>query len=155
MPSVSRCVLISGAMLVAGIVGSLMVYAYGSREPEIDPGDEALVALGNSVYDVYCVDCHGAELQGAPNWGEPLPDGGLLPPPHDMSGHTWHHADAQLLAIVKQGGQSEAPADLSSNMPAFETILNDQQIAAVIAYIQSSWPAEVFGDRRRNLNPGD
>jgi hypothetical protein len=26
------------------------------------------------------------------------PDGKLPAPPHDASGHTWHHADAQLFS---------------------------------------------------------
>jgi mono/diheme cytochrome c family protein len=153
MTAVDRPIVIGGAMAALAVAVVLSYYAVGKFQPEIDAGDEAMVALGNTVYDDYCATCHGAELEGAPNWREPLPDGGLLPPPHDMSGHTWHHADAQLFAIVKYGGQSQAPEGFTSNMPAYETLLGDREIAAVVSYIQSRWPEEILDDRRRNLNP--
>ena len=153
MTTFNHGILIGGAVLAFVVIGVLSHYFAGKSQPEIDAGDEALVALGGGVYDDHCATCHGTELEGAPNWREPLPDGGLLPPPHDMSGHTWHHADAQLFAIVKFGGQSQAPAGFTSNMPAYEALLGDREIAAVISYIQSRWPDEVLDDRRRNLNP--
>jgi hypothetical protein len=46
-------------------------------------------------------------------------------PPHDETGHTWHHADRQLFSIVKQGLAAILPGD-ESDMPTFEGVLADQ-----------------------------
>ena len=56
--------------------------------------DADTIALGRQVYAANCASCHGAELEGQPDWGEPLPNGRYPAPPHDASGHTWHHPDA-------------------------------------------------------------
>lgn len=152
MAKINPGALITGAALATGAIGLLSYFAEGRIQPDIDPGDEALVALGESVYADHCAACHGPELEGAPNWREPLPGGGLPAPPHDMSGHTWHHADGQLFAIVKYGGAAQSPEGFTSAMPGFETLLSDREIAAAVSYIQSHWPLEVLDDRRRNLN---
>jgi mono/diheme cytochrome c family protein len=104
------------------------------------------VAAGQTVYAQHCASCHGANLEGQPNWKEPLPTGGLPAPPHDETGHTWHHADQLLFKITKLGGQAVAVSDFQSNMPAFQGVLSDADIWAVLAFIKSTWPpqARVF-----------
>ena len=77
------------------------------------------------------------------NWRQPLPEGGLPAPPHDVTGHTWHHADRQLFEITKFGGQAKAPPGFRSNMPGFGGKLSDADIWAVLSYIKSRWPAGV------------
>lgn len=113
----------------------------------VDAGDPELVRLGRAVYAEHCASCHGAELEGQPDWRTRLPDGGLPAPPHDETGHTWHHPDALLFEIVKAGGQAVAPAGFKSNMPGFGDQLTDREIVASLAYIKSRWPAEI---RRRH-----
>jgi hypothetical protein len=71
-----------------------------------DPADAKQVQAGQAVYAQHRAVYHGANLEGQPNWQQPLPTGGLPAPPHDETGHTWHHADALLFKIVKLGGQS-------------------------------------------------
>lgn len=67
-----------------------------------------------------------------------LPNGRLPAPPHDDSGHTWHHSDRQLFTIVKYGLQAIAPG-YQSDMPTFEGVLTDAEIGEVLAYIKSTW----------------
>ena len=45
-------------------------------------GDAAQLALGRTVYAEHCGACHGAKLEGQPNWQEPLPYGRFPAPPH-------------------------------------------------------------------------
>ncbi|WP_395458772.1 c-type cytochrome [Azospirillum melinis] len=132
---------LGAAVAVAGAV--MLVGAKAGA----DPTDAAQVARGRVVYAEQCASCHGAWLEGQPNWQSRKPDGRLPAPPHDASGHTWHHPDADLFKITGQGIAAFAPPDYSSDMPAFGGSLSDADIWAVLAFIKSSWPEEI---RRRH-----
>ncbi|MBL8095989.1 MAG: cytochrome c [Anaerolineales bacterium] len=93
------------------------------------------VAAGEGLYAQSCAACHGAALEGAPNWKVRLANGSLPPPPHDATGHTWHHADEQLLSIVVQGGD---PA-YNGVMPGFAASLTIEQMTATLDFIKSRW----------------
>lgn len=93
---------------------------------------------GRALYVANCASCHGANLEGQPDWMRRLPSGRLPAPPHDDSGHTWHHSDRQLFTIVKLGLHAIAPG-YESDMPAFEGVLTDAEIREVLAYIRSTW----------------
>lgn len=112
----------------------------------IDAGDVDLVIEGRKVYEANCADCHGYSLEGQPNWRRRGPDGVLPAPPHDETGHTWHHPDAVLFATTKLGGQAFMPQGMTSGMPAYKDILNDREIEAALAYVKSRWPSTI---RRR------
>lgn len=96
------------------------------------------VALGRTVYTENCASCHGANLEGQPDWKRRLDNGRMPAPPHDESGHTWHHSDKALFAIT-QGGVGAVVPNYESDMPAFGSKLSDTEIAAVLAYIKSTW----------------
>lgn len=121
--------------------------------PRADPGDPRLVARGRAVYDGRCAACHGARLEGQPNWQSRLSDGRMPAPPHDASGHTWHHPDAVLFGITKEGlvPGKYAPPGYQSDMPAFGGVLSDADIAAVLAYVKSRWPREIQ-ERQREID---
>ena len=70
--------------------------------------DPQVVALGKTIYQAQCAACHGARLEGQPNWRERDNAGRLPAPPHDASGHTWHHPDAVLFDITKHGAAKAA-----------------------------------------------
>lgn len=108
-----------------------------------DPDNAELVALGGEVYAAQCAACHGKALEGQPNWRQRRADGKLPAPPHDASGHTWHHDDATLFGVTKFGPAGFSGTDYASDMPAYKDVLSDREIWAVLAYIKSSWPAEV------------
>ena len=131
--------------LVAGAL--LLALAGCDRTPpspyQLRPDDAAVVAQGRKVYQVHCAACHGARLEGQPNWRERDASGRLPAPPHDASGHTWHHPDEVLFRITKQGVAKAANLpDHPSNMPAYEGVLTDAEIVAVLSWIKAQWPAE-------------
>lgn len=130
-----------GLGAVLAIVVVLIVWPRKGHSPG-DPSDERQVALGKRLYAEHCSECHGSNLSGAPNWQSRLPNGRFPPPPHDDSGHTWHHADNVLFAITKHGLEPPiAPPGYLSDMPAFENVLPDDGIWAVLAFIKSTWPS--------------
>jgi len=121
-------------------------------DPRADPRDSAKVALGQKVYAEHCAACHGAKLEGQPEWQRRLPTGRLPAPPHDETGHTWHHADHVLFGITKNGLVAPyAPRGYESDMPAFGGKLPDDEIWAVLAFIKSRWPSEVLPLRAEML----
>jgi len=129
----------------AFLAGAIIVAQLSGEQSPADPNNATQVALGKSVYDGRCASCHGARLEGQPNWQEKLPSGRMPAPPHDASGHTWHHPDSVLFGITKHGlipGQY-APPSYQSDMPRFGGPLSDDEIWAVLAYIKSSWPSDI------------
>ncbi len=122
---------------------------FGVRGADAD--NVRLVARGAHVYGEHCAVCHGDRLQGQPDWQTRKADGRLPAPPHDASGHTWHHSDEQLFAITKGGIEALAPPGYKSDMPAFAGTLSDRDIWAVLAYIKSTWPDEIRS-RQARLN---
>ncbi len=120
------------------------VLAWGGTADMADPDDAAQVERGARIYAQHCAACHGAELEGQPNWRTQLSTGGLPAPPHDETGHTWHHADEMLFVYTKLGVEEGLGIEgFQSNMPAFRDILSDADIWASIAYIMSRWPERV------------
>lgn len=105
--------------------------------------DREQVALGSRIYAERCASCHGAKLEGQPNWQERKPDGKLPAPPHDASGHSWHHPDQILIAITRDGLGPYAPPGYRSDMPAFADVISPAETAAVIEHIKSAWPEEI------------
>jgi hypothetical protein len=83
------------------------------------------------------------DLEGHPDWRSPGPDGVLRAPPHDDSGHTWHHSDVLLFDYVRLGGAETLKrlgvGGVSSGMPGFAETLSDDEIMAVLDYIKSRW----------------
>lgn len=99
--------------------------------------DSSLVAQGKIIYRMHCASCHGNNLEGQPNWKQLGPDGLWPAPPHDDSGHTWHHSDNHLINTVKKG--VVRPNGMASKMPAFSEVLTDDEIIAVLSFIKRHW----------------
>lgn len=121
-------------------------------KPLADPQDRAQVARGQVIYQKHCASCHGAQLEGQSNWRIRLPNGRLPAPPHDDTGHTWHHPEEVLFDITKHGlVPPRAPQGYESDMPAYADTLTDAEIWAVLAFIKSHWSGEVLAARREML----
>jgi mono/diheme cytochrome c family protein len=132
---------IAGVVVLIGL-GGLGVVVLGLFGGAGGPSTDRL-ALGRQVYDDQCAVCHGAALEGEPDWRRRRADGTLPAPPHDESGHTWHHADAQLFEITKQGIAAFAPPGYKTTMTGYAEVLSDEEIWAVLGYIKSQWPEEL------------
>lgn len=150
--SVKKTAVIIGALGIFLLGASLFIYG-SSQSPKssyIDPSDKQLVASGKHIYAKNCASCHGAKLEGEPDWRMRKVNGRLPAPPHDESGHTWHHADAVLIDITKNGlvPGVTAPTGYVSDMPAYNTLLNDHDIRAVLTYIKSFWPQHALATQK-------
>jgi mono/diheme cytochrome c family protein len=135
-----------GALVVALAAGA---YWLAARPSAPDLNDPVLIAAGREAYYLHCAVCHGAQLEGELNWRTPKADGSLPSPPHDASGHTWHHPDRVLFEITRNGGQAAAPPGFPSRMPAFEGQLAEREIWAALAFIKSTWPADIRARQSR------
>ncbi len=98
---------------------------------------------GAALYAEHCAACHGADLEGEPDWRIQNEDGSMPAPPHDDSGHTWHHADQMLRDYTRLGGEETlrrmGVTGVVSAMPAFGDLMSDQEIDAVLEFIKSNW----------------
>lgn len=140
-----KLLLVVAALLIVGEIGYLVLS--GPVAAELRPDDSDAVARGAVVYASACASCHGARLEGQPGWRTRRPDGKLPAPPHDATGHTWHHPDAILFELTKKGPAALAGGNYRSDMPGFAETLSDDQIIDVLSYIESTWPPSV---RRRH-----
>jgi len=123
--------------------------------------DPQVLAKGQAIYTAQCASCHGAKREGQPNWRYRDASGRLPAPPHDATGHTWHHPDQVLFDLVKYGvARTAHMPDYVSAMPAYEKTLSDAEIVAVLSWIKAQWPEgirrkqqEVDAAARRQAKP--
>ncbi|MBI4497571.1 MAG: cytochrome c [Chloroflexi bacterium] len=121
---------------------SLPAAPSGTGAPAVStPSPDAAVARGGQLYATHCQQCHG-DRNGA---------GRVSPaPPHNQDGHTWHHADQQLVDIILNGSgdmgemmrrMMGVPAD-APRMPAWRGTLSEEDVRAVLAFIKTWWTPE-------------
>ena len=139
-----RALLLAGIGLVSAAAAAALAGGGGSESAaEVTVLGEPLtpeeLVRGEEVYAEACASCHGADLEGQPDWKRRLPSGRMPAPPHDESGHTWHHSDQDLIAITRDG-VAAVVSGYESDMPAFGGTLSGAEIAAVLGYIKSTWP---------------
>jgi len=132
------------ALLVPVLVVTAGCDSRPTPKVELRPDDPQIVELGRKVYEQRCAACHGAQLEGQPRWRERDSTGRFPAPPHDGSGHTWHHPDDLLFRITKHGvAKASNLKDYDSAMPAFDGVLTDVEIVAVLSWIKAQWPPEI------------
>ena len=110
---------------------------------ELRPNDPVYVKLGKNIYVDQCASCHGVNLEGQEGWRDKMVDGMRLAPPHDRSGHTWHHPDELLFNLTKYGFEAMIGSKYKVSMPVYEGVLKDDEIIAALSYIKSRWPADI------------
>ena len=100
------------------------------------------VQTGSRVFQEQCAQCHGAQAQGIiADWRARLEDGSFPPPPINGSAHAWHHPLSVLLQVINHGG-----VPLGGQMPAFANRISDTEKLAAIAYFQSFWNDDIYGN---------
>ena len=138
-------VLATGAAATAFVVAAVLAEQRGGEAAAQDvtylgePVTAEEIALGQDLYAANCASCHGDNLEGQTDWMRRLDNGRMPAPPHDETGHTWHHAYRQLFIITRLGVGGVVPG-YDSDMPAFKDVLTDEQIRTVLAFIKSTWP---------------
>ncbi len=133
------------------VFGLVMVASASYASHEFDGRD---IVSGAALYAEHCASCHGVDLEGQPDWRVADADGVLPAPPHDETGHTWHHSSQHLFDYTKLGGQEALTRmgvqGFTSGMPGFAETLSDGEIWQILASIASTWPkrqAEVQAGR--------
>ncbi len=105
------------------------------------------IRSGEKLYAEHCASCHGINLEGKPNWRTPNEDGILPAPPHNETGHTWHHDNQLLFDYTRLGGEAALAergiSNFKSGMPGFMAVVSDEQIWSILAYIRSTWPSKI------------
>ena len=143
-------VAVTGVLIGTGV--GLWFWTSETKPPSvrIDADDNSLVAEGRKIYRDHCASCHGAKLEGQPDWRVRKADGKLPAPPHDETGHTWHHPDDQLFRLTKDGVKPPlVPEGYQSDMPGFGEVLTDDQIRAALAFIKSTWSPAIRARQAR------
>jgi mono/diheme cytochrome c family protein len=111
---------VPGVVLAGALAGSYVLLTGTSDRSDTVIG-ETTVAAGEAIYRDNCASCHGADLEGP-----------------------WHHADDVLFGITKLGpGRYVGLTDYETDMPAFEGLLSDDEIRAVLLFIKQQWPPTI------------
>jgi mono/diheme cytochrome c family protein len=121
-----------GIVFVAAAIGVLWLLVLREERAK-----SAEIERGRILYAAHCAACHGTELEGQPNWNIPRLDGGMPAPPLNGAGHAMHHSKMELFRTVKRG--KTAATGKGGGMPAFENVLSDDEIAAILGFIESTW----------------
>ena len=95
------------------------------------PENSLLMTLGKSIYDGKCASCHGAKGQGAvPNY----------PPLAGNPSIQMQSAVNPIRMVLNGGYPPGTPRNpMPYGMPPFAQNLSDDEVAAVVTYIRSSW----------------
>ena len=154
MPIMKRCRVSIAAMILFGIITASVEAPHAQKETPIvlDYLQPVTVQLGSVLYAEHCASCHGPNLEGQADWHKRDQDGYLPAPPHDETGHTWHHSDQDLFEMTKYGVGTFAGDGYKTRMPIYQDTLADSEILAVLSFIKSRWPTQVIQIHNEQVN---
>jgi mono/diheme cytochrome c family protein len=99
--------------------------------------DPAAVAGGEPLFQTHWLVCHGTDGKGKGPGAAGLPQA-----PADHTLHFYRASgdgDAYLFWRVSEGGQVEPFKSMQSVMPAFKTVLTEDQLWDVLAYVHAKF----------------
>ena len=131
------------SVLIIFIIFSILSVAKAHNHFPITTESKIMIERGKIVYQNNCISCHMIDLAGAENWKELDEDGHRKAPPLNGTGHTWHHDDKTLHAIIKYG-LAKLVNNYKGKMIGFEDNLSDKEIDSLLAYIKSFWSEEEY-----------
>ncbi len=110
--------------------------------PAAPPGDFSVQNLsrGAALYVEHCLQCHGPEGQGHPDWRTPSDGAFVAAPPVNGTGNDWKRSGAELVAIIRNGAMRKGVPV----MPAYAGRLSDQDIESILTWLQALWPPEIY-----------
>jgi mono/diheme cytochrome c family protein len=129
---------LAGIVVLAGAAAAGWLLSGASRD-SAGALPAADLSRGQAIYAEACASCHGADLEGRTDWRSPGPDGRLPAPPHDETGHTWHHPDRVLMEITLRGTAAVVGGGYESNMPGFEDVYSEGELRDVLEWIKTQW----------------
>ncbi len=126
-------------MKIIPLVISILFLAACDNAPTAETQNQQ-VSQGKQVFETHCQECHGINARGiVKDWQKPGVDGKYPAPPLNGTAHTWHHDTKSLLGTINRGG-----IPLGGSMPAFKDTLENDEKNAVLTYIQSLWPEDIY-----------
>ncbi|MGB1240405.1 MAG: c-type cytochrome [Candidatus Pelagibacter sp.] len=131
------------SVLIIFIIFSILSVAKAHNHFPITTESKIMIERGKIAYQNNCVSCHMINLVGAENWKDVDEDGHRKAPPLNGTGHTWHHDDKTLHAIIKYG-LAKLVNNYQGKMMGFGEKLSDKEIDSVLAYIKSFWPEKEY-----------
>jgi mono/diheme cytochrome c family protein len=131
------------SVLIIFIIFSILSVAKAHNHFPITTKSKIMIERGKIAYQNNCVSCHMINLVGAENWKDVDEDGHRKAPPLNGTGHTWHHDDKTLHAIIKYG-LAKLVKNYEGKMMGFGDKLSDKEIDSVLAYIKSFWPEKEY-----------
>lgn len=150
--NISLSLVATGLAACVGLIGFAAQTHAQDTAGLFDCQNQTVLARGAEIYSDNCAACHGTNLEGQANWRtERSAQGRALAPPHDPTGYTWHHPDIQLFQIVKYGTAALVGGGYQSDMAAYDDVLTDADILAVMAFIKSTWPNDIT-ERHNGIN---
>src|SRR5512139_182842 len=117
----SRIAMLAGGLLLGG--------ALAFHQPA-SAGEESKFQASAHLYDTYCAQCHGVQRNG-----KGVNTVGLSVQPRDHSDHEGMKSlpIEEMTKAIREGGGS---VNKSALMPAWSSVLTDDQITDMVAYLR-------------------
>ena len=130
-------------LIILFYISNLLNLVSAHNHFPITTDSKLMIERGKIAYEKNCVSCHMINLAGAKDLKGVDEDGHRKAPPLNGTGHTWHHDDKTLHAIIKYG-LAKLVKNYEGKMIGFEDKLSDKEIDSILAYLKSFWPTDKY-----------